>query len=417
MYASATTFAITPQRALDQGSGLPAARVRPSERAAEPLEVNMLALWGADDSEPVVMVTLDLLYPGRAIRTAVEDAAAPLPADRVFVAASHTHQAPMTASGKPLLGRPDDEYVTWLQSELRARIPELLNPENRRRATVDVAETVAAHSVNRRRRVRFYPGRRLERNVVAIAPDPAGITDEQVIVLTMRDEHGAPLAHVWNYACHPVAHPRPETYSAHFPHRVRERFRSTVGAAETPVLFLQGFSGNTRPNASIGFSGARGLVRRLVSGPQFRSMTSRRYHDWASSLATVVVDAPLRRTSAEVDRIETRRVERPGTEFAATLDHPVSFHSLRLSDVVTIAGVSGEAVAEYSAAVSALSRTALTMRVGCIDDTFGYIPTTTMLAEGGYEGRGFCRYFGVESVHPDVEVHTLAGFRAVLQPE
>lgn len=414
---SATTFVITPQRALDQGSGLPAARVRPSAHAAEPLEVNMLALWARDDSEPALIITLDLLYPGRAIRAAVEDATAPLPGDRVFIAASHTHQAPMTADGKPLLGRPDAEYVTWLQSELRTRIPELLSPENRRRATVDVAETVAAHSVNRRRQVRFYPGRRLERNVVAIAPDPAGVTDEQVIVLTLRDEQGAPLAHVWNYACHPVAHPRPETYSAHFPHRVRERFRAAGGATETPVLFLQGFSGNTRPNASIGFAGLRGLVRRVSSGPQFRSMTARRYDDWASSLASAVVDAPLRRTRAEIDSIETRRVERPGTDFATALEQPVSFHSVRLSDVVTIAGVSGEAVAEYSAGVSALSPTALTMRVGCIDDTFGYIPTTTMIAEGGYESRGFCRYFGVESVNPDVEVHTLAGFRAVLQPD
>ena len=377
----------------------------------------MLALWGADDTEPVLIVTLDLLYPGRALRGAIENAAAPLPADRVFVAASHSHQAPMTVPEKPLLGLPDAEYLAWLQDELRARIPDLLRPEKRRRATIDVGETVASHSVNRRRRVRFYPGRKLERNVIAIAPGPAGTTDEQVIVLTVRDQHGGILAHVWNYACHPVAHPRPETYSAHFPHRVRQRFRSDGAAPETPVLFLQGFSGNTRPSASVGFTGARGLVRRIVSGPQFRSMGPRRYDDWATSLASAVVGATLQRTDADVDRIDTRRIELPGAEFASALDQPVSFHSVRLSDIVTIAGVSGEAVAEYSAPVSALAPTMLTMKVGCIDDTFGYIPTTTMLREGGYESQGFCRYFGIESVNADIEVHTLAGFRAVLQAD
>jgi hypothetical protein len=82
---------------------------------------------------------------------------------------------------------------------------------------------------------------------------------------------------------------------------------------------------------------------------------------------------------------------------------------------VTIIGVSGEAVAEYAAKVDDLAPTRHTMRVGCIDDTFGYIPTADMIREGGYESRGFCSYFNVGSVNNDVESHTLSAFGELLR--
>src|SRR5699024_4710221 len=82
------------------------------------IEANVLALWDSHDGYPLFFITLDLLYPGRIIREAIEEALAPVPPERIVVAASHTHRAPMTDDTKPALGVPDEDYMRWLVQEI-----------------------------------------------------------------------------------------------------------------------------------------------------------------------------------------------------------------------------------------------------------------------------------------------------------
>lgn len=413
MKLNAATFDITPTSQVDQGAGTAADGVRLSIRNNEPLEVNMLAIWADPDAQPVLMVTLDLLYPGEVIRAAIERAASPLAVDRIVVAASHTHAAPMTDDTKPALGRPDPDYVEWLISQLTPRVRQVLDVSNAVDSQLELGQGQASHSINRRRRVRFLLTRRPRWNIVAIGPNPEGSTDETLIVGAFTDADGVPLAWIWNYACHPVAHPRPRDYSSHYIHHIRQRLRALVDS-QVPVLFFQGFSGNTRPAASVGARGWKARIRRIFSGPQFRAMNDREYGKWVGSLAARVVEVASTRGPVSTGAIEVRRLTRPGEDFALGLGRGVSFQMLRFSDDFVLAGVSGEPVAEYAALVREYADSMYTMCVGCIDHVFGYIPTKSMLDEGGYESVDFCEPFSIRAVSPAVEEHVRQSFKSLL---
>ncbi len=415
MKAAAARLDITPSNALDQGAGARAAQVSVSSPPQEPLEANLLALWACDDDDPVLLVTLDLLYPGPAVRDAVESAASPLPPERIVVAASHTHRAPMTDAGKPLLGAADDAYLAWLAEKLSHAVREVLNVTRMQDARLAVGAAEASHSVNRRRRLRLFVGFPPRRNVVERMPNPGGPVDENVIVATIDDGSGKPLARLWNYACHPVAHPDPSSYSSHYIHEVRTRMRDITGDDRLPVLFFQGFSGDTRPTASIGVRGWRSWPRRLLSGPQFRDvMRRKRYRDWSRSLADRVLAAVVAGRAVDAREFASRRLTRPGREFADGTRGDVSFQAIRFSDDFMLVGVSGEPVCEYAPFVRDLTGAQHTICAGCIDDVFGYIPTAQMVAEGGYESAGFCHEFGLRSIAADVEENTRSAFRALL---
>lgn len=43
------------------------------------------------------------------------------------------------------------------------------------------------------------------------------------------------------------------------------------------------------------------------------------------------------------------------------------------------------------------------LTVGCVNATFGYLPSASMIDEGGYEGAGFCPLFGIAGVRAEAE--------------
>lgn len=413
--ANTARFEITPAWPVDQGSGFQAARVLAEPRPAEPLEANLLAFWAKEDTAPILLVTLDVLYPGKEVREAIEKAATPLPPERIVVAASHTHRAPMTDSSKPLLGSPDPAYLSWLTAELSHRVEEVLNPDTAQGVSLNLGSGQASHSISRRRKAAWsVKERRLRRKLTILAPDPNGVVDETVIVASFNNSKGEAIAWIWNYACHPVAHPEPSAYSSHYVHHVRHALRSAPNQSNVPVLFFQGFSGDTRPSASVGVTGWQQWVHRLISGPRFRDMRSHDYTKWATSLAECVLAIPLVPAILEGKEPRARRAVSPGPYFANGYERDITFQSVKISGQFVLVGTSGEVVSEYASFVRSQTTSPYTMCLGCLDDVFGYIPTQEMIEAGGYESREFCQYFGFDSVTSDIEDRTKASFAEVL---
>ena len=390
-------------------------RARTATSVAERLEMNLIALREDPDCDPVILISCDLLYVGRWLRDLLQSRFAMIPPDRLLVAASHTHSAPMTDATKPLLGATDQRYLTKIAMACADLAREYASTDWTP-VTLAGGSGLVAHSVNRRRRKRVVIGRRPGLGKVVNAPNPKGATDETVTKLVVRDRRGLVRGVVWNYACHPVAYADDHAVSAHFPAVVRDRLRQTSSNSELAVVFLQGFSGDTRPSASVA-SGRRMAVRRLIRGPTFCTMTPPEFHDWSSSLADAAVSVDVHDLPADGTELRTQRVLRGLEEFVA--DSPpahVSFQAIRLGTEFCILGVGAEVVAEYGPMFRRRAGSALTMCVGCVDHTFGYLPTTTMLADGGYEAGGYCRTFGLGSLRHDVEQVFLRAIDDVLRP-
>lgn len=79
-----------------------------------------------------------------------------------------------------------------------------------------------------------------------------------------------------------------------------------------------------------------------------------------------------------------------------TTEKPLSFHGIRLGRGLGIIALSAEPVSAYTAVLSQLFRDCRIIPVGYIDGVYGYLPTSSMLKEGGYEVDGFRSGFSIE---------------------
>ncbi|GGM00675.1 hypothetical protein [Glutamicibacter protophormiae] len=407
--ANSITVDITPLGRVDQGCGIAAEEID-LDGAQETLEANLLALWVGAEEEPLLIVTLDLLYPGKYVRSIIEKVSE-LPSDRILVAASHTHAAPMTDASKPDLGEPNPDYMNALSSVLARAVTDVLDPIKAVDVRFKLASGEADHSVNRRRTQLFHLGRKVRGRHISLSPNPMGSRDESLILGSLVDPDDRVVSYIWNYSCHPVSHPTPRKNSAHFIGAVRRGLRKE-GA--TAVLFLQGFSGDTRPNGSVTKLGLISRLRNAGVRYGFATMSFSAYDEWTESLVHLVLQLQQTLDQVDVADIVVSRKSISGEKFSEGQLTPVIFQAWRFGTALTIVGVSAEAVSEYSSYVRELTSGRLTMCVGCMDDVYGYLPTLTMVKEGGYEGGEFCGAFGLGNLSLGIEEAAKQGFYAVL---
>ena len=408
--AASATVDITPEEQVELGCGQGG---EASWLIGDQVEINFLALQLEGDL-PVILASVDVLYIGPLLEQMIVRAFPGLPRERLFIAATHTHAAPMTDPTKPTLGSPDDRYMSTLPERIERAADHLLEDSNYRSVTLKAARGYGEHSINRRR---WKEGTSGEPGFMDRKPNPKGPTDETITVLEAVDEDGNLLAFVWNYACHPVAYPRGKTISSHFPGVLREYVRREQ-RWQVPVLFFQGFSGNTRPRFLANFPTLRVRVghfvrRRQLSDLNWRPSQFEHYADWADSLARATLRIAKRARAISAQDISANRVEMEGRLFVSPLPRPVVFQSIRLGTKFGLVGVSAEPVSEYADAVRKEFHAKFVMTVGCLDTPFGYAPIQGMIAERGYESQRFLEHFELEELNPDVEQNMMEGFRSV----
>jgi len=410
MRAIGSSVSVAPLGQVDLGSSN--AKTQQWAGVLDDIEINVLALWDELGAEPMLIVSVDALYVGAELRDAIADAAG-LPPGRVLTFASHTHRAPMLDASKPALGTPDPQHMERVLALATKTIRETLAT-----SAPDVelwsASGFADHSINRRRWKLLTLSRKPTVAKYVNAPNKDGVRDETVVTATIRDHAGEPIAVLWNYACHPVAGPHGNEVSAHFPGFVRDEIRRREGKEDLPVIFLQGFSGNTRPRASVRARSAVRRVQQALTGPVFETMAARDYERWAASLGQTVEEVRDGETRLPVDTLTVARVDVDSSEFFAPAAEPVRFARLDIGSEFTIVAVSAEVVAEYAQPVRQMASSRIVCLAGCFDDAFGYLPTAAILREGGYEGGEFAPEFGIESLESGIESATMRAFDELL---
>lgn len=396
---SAGTHTILPANPLPlAGSGKPTSNYEHVEALPE---ANYLIVHELADA-PALIVSVDALFGGEAFAAVLRErlAGAILP-DRIMILASHTHFAPAMDLGKPLLGAGDAGHVIRVADQLATRVIGLLN----RRPTdcgIRIGSDLANHSINRRRRKTVsLTGRSLRLGRTVMAPNPSGPRDETITVLLASDLDGHPRAVLWNYACHPVSHPDADTLSPHFPGRVRRAIRTALRSPRLPVLFAQGFSGNTRPNAPSILRAANRGLRRAALGPGFSQFSAADYDSWTGTLSEVVVGAVGRASPEPSTPLIWAEASLPSSRLVAERDErQLRFQAFSVGHFTLVAAPC-EPVAEHALWIRGRYPGRQLALAGCANDVACYLPTEEMVsAEGGYEVTGFCRTFGVQSLAP-----------------
>ena len=386
---SAGKVNITPRSAMMLGGY--ENRKTPSRSVADELEANVLRIEGKLGR--VVIVTTDLLYPGQTLRNQLLQNL-DLNEDELFLSASHTHYAPMTAPAMPLLGVVNDDYVRDLSNRISTLIRSLERPKRSYRCTYH--EGLLNHSMNRRLARLRLTGSGWSRSI-GMGPNERGERDETVRLLRFADENGVSVAVLWNYACHASDFFDRQQISAAYPGKVRQRLRETFG--NVPVLFFQGFSGDVRP-PFVGLSpGFRSLAARALRGPQFKKApTKQMWETWSDSLASSIAEScatssgTLEMRSPKVKRVEVRESEFAvgGSGTKSLFWHVIDCGGFQ------IVGINAEPAVGYRRLIQDKFDRTPFLTVGCLDQTHCYLPTDAMIAEGGYEVEGFRRLFGFD---------------------
>ena len=340
----------------------------------------------------IVFVGTDTLYFGGRLRAALVSALeGQVSEEDLFCCASHTHYAPGVDERLTALGPVNEDYVRFVEENIIGLARELLAEEGRE-AVLVYGESAADCSINRRARRWTRDGRRM-----AMAPNPDGPKDETVRVVSVMsgDE---PLAVLWNYACHPVCYPQRDHVTSEFPGVVRETMRKRWGDGLS-VVFMQGFAGNVRPKILDNCPKLRSRLHRAIQGPSFGACDVPGWRKWADCLAGAVMEA-LGNAKRELNApLEAKRVTIPLSDLmdGRTEGFSVTFHRVALDGGLSVVGISAEPCAEYAGVLAGALDGAGMIPVGYIDSVFGYLPSSDLLPEGGYEVDGFAEPFGIEA--------------------
>lgn len=363
------------------------------------LEAN-IALFGIPPAA-VAIVSLDTLFAGPDLTERVSKSFTRihgLPAERVLVLASHTHFAPMLDRTKPKLGRLAGSELDRCCTLLDHAIAGLDGAD----AThVRVGSGASEKSVNRRLRWRWPTLVRalgMVSSDVYMCDNPDGPRDPQIRVFMYESSNGDPLAILWSFACHPVGFPEPSTASADFVGIVRESLRQKYGE-RLPILFAPGCMGDVRPRSPAPWKTIRNLPQIVIFGPSALGFDRCSWDDWAANLAAEVQEiaaASDKRILGEQD-FSAVAAELPAEKFfAGTSPVPAlrgkAVHIPGIGAIITLNCEPVTAIAEL------IHQPSDGLVLGYEGNVFGYLPTDSMIAEGGYEPYRFMEPFGLKGV-------------------
>jgi hypothetical protein len=379
-------------------------------QAADPLEVNALLLRAG--GRRCLMAAFDLLYIGGALERQLRAALAQrfgLDRSEVLLFASHTHFAPPTDGTLPALGPMDSTYADKVRDAAINLFGSLLADPGQV-CHVETRRGLLSSAVNRRR-PRIAPtftrsgGFSFDR--VTLGPHESGARDDTAtLVRLVRNDTREPVAHLWHYACHPVARVPANVTSADFPGVARNTLRLLEGG-DLPVLFLQGFCGNLRPNAaprppSSFVEAALGLARGAISGLSGVYTDESGWQSWVAKLETdltAIARSPPRLMKTPHCIISEHGSMPLGEVFDGKLTREtLHLWAMRLGPELEIFAFGAAPTVEWQSRLDAALGAAPGVRLyaAYCGDVFGYLPVPEQLDEGGYEVSAFQSAFGMD---------------------
>ena len=418
IWIAGTVVNLNPTASVYLGCGT-GTKVEPAQ-ISDDIEANILVLKSYDQSKKIVVISVDTLFLGNYVsRTLVSRLGGAFSPDEIFLAATHSHTAPMVDETKPNLGIVNQEYTLLLLDRIVSATLDLMT-KPLVLAHINSWEPSLGGIVSRRSKrifdvsrngLRFQPvlqrpnfrnyGRRLPANVVEFV-----------------DEEGFTLATLAVIPCHPVAFQGLDFVSADIAGAIRLGFRNiTEKSKQTPFIFLQGASGDLNPWWKRGWlsGGLLNLVDQFVNGPTFPVFTKQAMSSWSSKrLKELVSKKPKRKGIVPSPRdagFGSSLLQVPLSHILeSAVDKDQRFftvHTIEIGDLRFV-GVSAEVTWEFKKEILPLLEGGIL--VGCIRDSFGYVSSSKQYREGGYEASGHQSSFSIshfENSPPAMAVSSL----------
>jgi neutral ceramidase len=412
--AGAATSNITPWLGISSNGGM---QDRVPQHVHDELHARALVL---DDGQTrLALVTIDSCMVPRQLLDAAKRIVhqhTGLPVENMLMSATHTHTAGTAAPA--FQSQADAEYQLFLTRKIADSVRIALNNLEPARIGWSVGQ-VPQHVFNRRWKMKpgaipsnpFGSIDQVKMNPPAGSPDldePAGPTDPELTVISVRALDGRPIALLANYSLHYVGAGH---FSADYFGVFADRIQQLLGADRQDPPFVgmlsNGASGNIN---NIDFRQKRSAdppftkmkaVANDVAAEALRVANSIRYEDWVPlGVRQTEIELGVRRpTIEEQDRARQIMAKTEGpamrtleeiyaretvliSEYPARV--PLILQALRIGDL-GIAAISCEVFVEIGLEIKKKSPFATTFTTSLANGYNGYLPTPEHHRIGGYE--------------------------------
>ncbi|MGI9471366.1 MAG: neutral/alkaline non-lysosomal ceramidase N-terminal domain-containing protein [Rubripirellula sp.] len=381
-----------------------AARDKPSEGKIHDLHAKVLITQDVAGGR-LVIVTVDLIGITPELRAGVENQVRQFGVrpEMLLMNASHTHCGPELRGERLVRFGIDSKYAAMAQQYVREtaqKISALVG--------VVVSRLEPATLIYSRARAGFAMNRRLptSRGVIN-SPNPDGPVDHEVPVLRVENAKGELTTILFGYACHATTLSFQQLCGDYpgFAQQYLEEAHPGVVA-----LFLNGCSADQNPYPRRRLELAMQHGRALANGVETALETQRTKQ--VHGPLRVAMDHVTLEFAAAPSRSELEKEAASSNKFArfhadallaqmnsqGEIETEFSSFPIQVAqfgDDLTLVAICGEVVVDYSIRLKAelaRSPTETIWVAGYSNYVFGYLPSSRVLTEGGYEGGGAMRY-------------------------
>ncbi len=396
-----------------------------AESVCDDLEVRVF--WLSESSESiseVCIITADLIGFGAGMTERIRSEVQlrfGLPPERLLLAASHTHSGPQTQESMVATG----EIVPFVLVEIETRIYAAIAQARSALHLVSMhfgTGECSGYAINRRKN---------EDGIFLNAPNPGGILEDTVSVVTFRDAvSNAVRAALFHFTCHPTTM-GDYAITSDYPGAARRHIEAEFGG-EIAAGFLPGCFGDVRPNCALigGKRFRKGTGDDLsIFGNALGSEVVRLLESELVSLSTrlsgknsdVEIDLQSHPDQADLVRL-THTDSRVQKEWAARLlevpfsrKRTLTLQRLDLAVNLSIIAMGGEICCEFGHHIRKMIPNNHLLPLGYPNGLLGYICPSAMYAEGGYEPDESTIYFGLPSAFkPETEKSLLGAIKTLL---
>jgi neutral ceramidase len=340
----------------------------PFESVRLPLKARVVVLKSG--KEIMALVSLDLLgltdTSTGGWQGFKQSLAGVIPAERIIISCTHTHNAPESCSLSGLYLT--EMYQTWLASvqiSIKQAIEEAASQLRPCRLSVS-STRLEAHSMQRR--IPTDAGIIMSDSIQPI--DPALLlrepVDRRVHILALHDMQGIAISTIVHAVCHPVHEMCMPHISPDFPGELC-MILDAQGTYGMP-LFLNGAAGDTNPPTV-----SEGPVHAHAHGKALAELVQ-------NNAAPMVVDASQLRLIHGEYQMDVR----PGAHISNENDALARLNVISIGPLALVF-LPGEFFVELAYEIEKNSPFEHTIVVGYAENNIGYVPTLAAFEEGGYE--------------------------------
>lgn len=366
-------------------------------------DIHARTIYFHDKNFELVLVSADLIWFGKDIVEKIRGVCREkygLKPEQVLLHATHSHSGPQTGTEfTPSLGLADEAYMSFLANKVIEGIA--LAKSNKEEVEAYICKTTWNLGINRRKKVD---------DRVEMAPNDKGIKDD---ILTFIYFYTKGTNNMKAVICHGTCHPNisaENKISAEYTGIAMSKIENYLGN-QTAALFLQGFTGNIRPNIQKQGKFLRGTAKEVNEAAEYlygifletikKDKIELKLNNLILKEETIKV--PLNKVPDEVLLISMIGNEDITGEWSRFLLEDKSrlcpykdliISCVRLGKELSFIFINGEVVNEYAMYAQSVSSSKV-LSVGYTNGMIGYLPTEQQINEGGYEPDESAYYFAL----------------------